>query len=76
MTITTRPRGTNDVVPGEIELWQELEEKIREVCYAYGYKELRTPMFEHTELFQRGIGDTTDIVEKEMYTFEDRAKGA
>lgn len=74
MTITTRPRGTNDVVPGEIELWQELEEKIREVCRAYGYQELRTPMFEHTELFQRGIGDATDIVEKEMYTFEDRGK--
>lgn len=74
MALTSRPRGTNDIIPGEIELWHELEEKIRQVCHAYGYKELRTPMFEHTELFQRGIGDTTDIVEKEMYTFVDRGK--
>ena len=74
MALTSRPRGTNDIIPGEIELWLELEEKIRTVCHAYGYKELRTPMFEHTELFQRGIGDATDIVEKEMYTFLDRGK--
>lgn len=74
MALTTRPRGTNDIVPGEIELWLELEEKIRQVCHAYGYQEIRTPMFEHTELFQRGIGDTTDIVEKEMYTFVDRGQ--
>ncbi len=74
MALTSRPRGTNDIIPGEIELWLELEDKIRAVCHAYGYKELRTPMFEHTELFQRGIGDTTDIVEKEMYTFIDRGK--
>lgn len=74
MALTTRPRGTNDIIPGEIELWLELEEKIRQVCHAYGYRELRTPMFEHTELFQRGIGDTTDIVEKEMYTFQDRGQ--
>lgn len=74
MALTMRPRGTNDIVPGEIELWLELEEKIRQVCHAYGYQEIRTPMFEHTELFQRGIGDTTDIVEKEMYTFLDRGE--
>ena len=74
MALTSRPRGTNDVIPGEIELWLELEEKIRNVCHAYGYTEIRTPMFEHTELFQRGIGDTTDIVEKEMYTFVDRGE--
>ena len=74
MTLTTRPRGTNDIVPGEIELWLDLEEKIRRVCRAYGYQELRTPLFEHTELFQRGIGDTTDIVEKEMCTFIDKGK--
>ncbi|NMB20264.1 MAG: histidine--tRNA ligase [Firmicutes bacterium] len=72
MALTSRPRGTNDIIPGDIELWLELEEKIRQVCHAFGYKELRTPLFEHTELFQRGIGDATDIVEKEMYTFEDR----
>lgn len=72
MNLTTKPRGTNDIGPGEIELWLELEEKIRRVCHSYGYTELRTPIFEHTELFQRGIGETTDIVEKEMYTFTDR----
>ena len=72
MALTTRPRGTNDILPDKIELWLELEEKIRQVCHAYGYHEIRTPMFEHTELFERGIGDTTDIVEKEMYTFTDR----
>lgn len=74
MALTSRPRGTNDIIPGEIELWLELEEKIRSVCKAYGYQELRTPLFEHTELFQRGIGDATDIVEKEMYTFMDRGE--
>lgn len=74
MALTSRPRGTNDIIPGEIELWHELEGKIRQVCHAYGYHELRTPIFEHTELFQRGIGDTTDIVEKEMYTFVDRGE--
>ncbi len=74
VALTSRPRGTNDIIPGEIELWLDLEQKIRTVCHAYGYKELRTPMFEHTELFQRGIGDTTDIVEKEMYTFIDRGQ--
>lgn len=72
--LAARPRGTNDILPDEVELWYELEKKIREVCRAYGYGELRTPMFEHTELFQRGIGDTTDIVEKEMYSFLDRGK--
>lgn len=74
MKLTTRPRGTNDIIPGEIGLWLKLEEKVRQVCHAYGYQELRTPIFEHTELFQRGIGDTTDIVEKEMYTFTDRGQ--
>ena len=72
MALTTRPRGTNDILPDKIRLWLELENKIRQVCHAYGYQEIRTPMFEHTELFERGIGDTTDIVEKEMYTFTDR----
>ncbi|HHT42362.1 MAG TPA: histidine--tRNA ligase [Firmicutes bacterium] len=74
MTLTTKPRGTNDIAPGEIEFWHELEERIRRVCSAYGFQELRTPIFEHTELFQRGIGEATDIVEKEMYTFLDRGQ--
>lgn len=70
--LTTRPRGTNDILPGEVEKWQYLESQIRRICAEYGYSEIRTPIFEHTELFLRGVGDTTDIVEKEMYTFTDR----
>lgn len=66
------PRGTNDILPGAIQKWLFVEEKMREICANFGYKEIRTPIFEHTELFQRGIGDTTDVVEKEMYTFTDR----
>lgn len=66
------PRGTADVLPGEIELWQYIENAARDICRRYNYAEIRTPVFEHTELFQRGVGETTDIVEKEMYTFTDR----
>jgi len=66
------PRGTRDLLPGEIEKWHYVEKVARNVSEIYGYQEIRTPIFEHTELFQRGIGDTTDVVQKEMYTFEDR----
>jgi histidyl-tRNA synthetase len=66
------PRGTQDILPGKVEFWQFVEEKARDLCRRYNYKEIRTPMFEQTELFMRGVGDTTDIVQKEMYTFEDR----
>lgn len=66
------PRGTRDFLPGETEKWQVLEELIRDTCRLFQYKEIRTPVFEHTELFTRGVGDTTDIVQKEMYTFTDR----
>ncbi|WP_377888355.1 histidine--tRNA ligase [Alkalihalobacillus sp. R86527] len=66
------PRGTQDILPGTSELWQYIEEKARDICRRYNYHELRTPIFEKTELFQRGVGDSTDIVQKEMYTFEDR----
>jgi histidyl-tRNA synthetase len=66
------PRGTADILPGEVELWQYIEDKARDICRRYNYLEIRTPIFEHTELFHRGVGETTDIVEKEMYTFEDR----
>jgi histidyl-tRNA synthetase len=68
------PRGTQDILPGEVEKWQLIEEKARELCEKYQYKEIRTPIFEHTDLFSRGVGDSTDIVQKEMYTFEDRGK--
>jgi len=66
------PRGTQDILPGEVEKWQLIETKARELCEKYQYQEIRTPLFEHTELFSRGVGDSTDIVQKEMYTFEDR----
>ncbi len=69
-----RPRGTNDLLPPETNNWQLIETKIREICYRFGYQEIRTPIFEYTELFERGIGETTDIVEKEMYTFLDRGE--
>ncbi|MDK2823141.1 MAG: histidyl-tRNA synthetase [Clostridia bacterium] len=72
--LTTRPRGTNDILPGEVEKWQYIEEIARQVSGQFGYHEIRTPLFEHTELFLRGVGETTDIVEKEMYSFEDRGK--
>ncbi|WP_040286388.1 histidine--tRNA ligase [Sporosarcina koreensis] len=66
------PRGTQDILPSESWKWQKLERMIHEVCDLYRYEEIRTPMFEQTELFQRTVGDTTDIVTKEMYTFKDR----
>ena len=70
--LTQAPRGTKDILPDGVERWRYVEEKIRDICERFGYREIRTPLFEHTELFQRGIGDTTDVVEKEMYTFTDR----
>jgi histidyl-tRNA synthetase len=66
------PRGTQDILPPEVEKWQLIESKARELCEKYQYQEIRTPIFEHTDLFSRGVGDTTDIVQKEMYTFTDR----
>ncbi|UFT97880.1 histidine--tRNA ligase [Radiobacillus kanasensis] len=66
------PRGTQDLLPGVSEKWQYIENALTELCTNYHYKEIRTPIFEHTELFQRGVGDTTDIVQREMYTFTDR----
>jgi len=66
------PRGTVDILPKEAAKWQFVEETIKEICNRYHYKEIRTPLFEHTEVFQRGVGDSTDIVQKEMYTFDDR----
>lgn len=66
------PRGTQDILPESVAEWQMIEAKAREICSLFNYKEIRTPIFEHTDLFQRGVGDTTDIVQKEMYTFKDR----
>ena len=64
------PKGTKDILPDEVYKWQALEELIREICGSYGFSEIRTPIFEHSELFERGIGDGSDIVQKEMYSFE------
>jgi histidyl-tRNA synthetase len=70
--LTQRPRGTADILPGESGQWQAMEQIIRDTCALYHFEEVRTPVFEHTELFARGVGETTDIVSKEMYTFTDR----
>ncbi|WP_085991813.1 histidine--tRNA ligase [Oceanobacillus senegalensis] len=66
------PRGTVDILPKDAKKWQYVENKIKDICTRYNFDEIRTPLFEHTEVFQRGVGDSTDIVQKEMYTFEDR----
>ena len=66
------PRGTKDVLPQDSYRWQVVEAKMRKAAALAGYREVRTPVFEHTELFARGVGDTTDIVQKEMYTFMDK----
>lgn len=70
--ITKAPKGTVDIVPGESEKWQVMEDVFRSEAELNGFGEIRTPVFEHTELFLRGVGDTTDVVEKQMYTFEDK----
>lgn len=70
--ITQAPRGTEDVLPEEAVQWQVIEAVMRSEASLHGFGEMRTPVFEHTELFQRGVGDTTDIVQKEMYTFLDK----
>ena len=70
--LTQAPRGTKDVLPKESGRWQALEQIMRDAAARAGYREVRTPTFEHTELFLRGVGDTTDIVQKEMYTFKDK----
>ena len=66
------PRGTVDLLPEQTRKWQYIEKELRDLCKSFNYEEIRTPLFEHTEVFQRGVGDTTDIVQKEMYTFDDR----
>ena len=72
MSRINRPRGTVDILPGEVEKWQYIEDIARKLCRNFHYQEIRTPIFEHTDLFERGVGDETDIVQKEMYTFSDR----
>ncbi len=65
------PRGTKDILPEETAQRQYLEQVFSDICQRYGYREIRVPTFEHTDLFVRGVGDASDIVE-EMYTFEDK----
>ena len=66
------PKGTKDVLPSESYKWQYVERVARETASLFNLREIRTPVFEHTELFQRGVGETTDVVTKEMYTFKDK----
>lgn len=66
------PKGTKDMLPKDAYKWQYIESKLRELSAEYGIREIRTPMFENTELFTRGVGETTDVVQKEMYTFDDK----
>ena len=68
-------KGTMDILPGETPLWRYIENIMREEAEKYGFGEIRTPTFENTDLFVRGVGDTTDVVQKEMYTFQDRDEG-
>lgn len=70
--LTNAPRGTYDLYGDKLNRTRALEDTIRQLCADYGYSEIRTPMFEHTELFARGMGEGTDVVQKEMYTFEDK----
>ena len=70
--ITKAPRGTADVLPAESYKWQHVEQTALSIARDFGYREMRTPVFEHTELFQRSVGETTDVVQKEMYTFDDK----
>ncbi len=70
--INKAPRGTNDVLPEDSYKWQFVEQKLIETAGLYGFKEIRVPVFEHTEVFTKNVGDTTDVVQKEMYTFTDK----
>ena len=67
--ITNKVYGAEDILPADSYKWQFVENIMREQARSYGFREIRTPVFEHTELFNRSVGDTTDIVQKEMYTF-------
>ena len=73
MVITKAPKGTKDLLPQESYKWHYVENLFNETCREFNFKETRVPTFEHTELFERGVGDTTDVVEKQMYTFNDKA---
>ncbi len=69
-------RGTRDLLPPDTDLWNRVEAKVRDVFARYNFHEIRTPIFEDTQLFSRSVGEETDIVSKEMFTWEDRARAA
>ena len=68
-------RGMNDMLPADAPLWEWFEARVTDWLRSYGYQQIRTPIVEYTELFVKGIGEVTDIVEKEMYSFEDKING-
>ena len=68
--ITKKVKGTEDILPNDSYKWQFVEDVMRKEAECFGFKEIRTPVFEHTMLFNRGVGETTDVVQKEMYTFD------
>lgn len=72
--LTQAPKGTQDLLPRESAKWRTAEEVMRSEAAVLGFGEVRTPVFEHTELFLRSVGDTTDVVEKQMYTFEEQRR--
>lgn len=72
--LTQAPKGTQDILPQDSYKWQYVEQLAMEIARLYGFQEMRAPTFEHTELFNRSVGDTTDVVQKEMYTFEDKGR--
>ena len=72
--ITKIVEGAKDILPADSYKWQFVEDIMRKQAMSYGFKEIRTPVFEHTELFERGVGDTTDVVQKEMYTFKTKGE--
>ncbi|HPB64586.1 MAG TPA: ATP phosphoribosyltransferase regulatory subunit, partial [Mesotoga sp.] len=67
-----RIKGTQDIAFEDIEYWQYIEQAVRNITFRYAYNEIRTPIFEATELFKRSVGESTDVVQKEMYTFDDK----
>ena len=72
MAKLSAPKGTKDVLPSDSYRWQYVERVLKQICDDFNFKEIRTPTFESTEVFARGVGDTTDVVTKEMYTFLDK----
>ena len=72
MTIFEAPRGTHDILPADQPLWRLVIGEAERLCSLYGYRQIQTPAFEDTALFQRGAGESTDVVEKEMYSFQDK----